>query len=48
MYQSPYYAPPSLEDEVSALQEAKKDLAEELKGIETRIEELKKTIETKK
>jgi len=37
-----------LEDEISALQEAKKDLVEELKGVETRIEELKKTVETKK
>jgi hypothetical protein len=42
-----YYPPPSLEDEIYALQESKKDLEEELKSVEVRIEELKKTIETK-
>lgn len=50
-YSPPYappYAPASLEDEISALQEAKRDLEEELKGIDARIAELKKTMETKK
>jgi len=36
-----YQAPQSLEDEVAALEESKKDLEEELKGVEARIEELK-------
>jgi prefoldin subunit 5 len=41
-----YQAPPSLEDEIAALEESKKNLEEELKGVEARIEELKR--ETKK
>jgi prefoldin subunit 5 len=31
-----------LEDEIAALEESKKNLQEELKGIEARIEELQK------
>jgi prefoldin subunit 5 len=33
---------------MTALEESKKDLEEELKGVEARIEELKKSLEAKK
>ncbi|HID17370.1 TPA: hypothetical protein EYP26_03660 [Candidatus Bathyarchaeota archaeon] len=36
------YAPPSPEEEAAALERAKKALEEELKGVEARIEELRK------
>jgi hypothetical protein len=46
----PYYPAPGygfrpirIEDEIAALEESKKDLQEELKGIEARIQELQKT-----
>jgi len=47
-YQTPLYAPPRPEDEITALEESKKDLEEELKGVDARIEELKKSLEAKK
>jgi hypothetical protein len=34
---------PSVEDEIAALEDSKKFIEEELKGIEARIEELKKS-----
>jgi len=37
-----YHATPSLEDEIAALEESKKELEEELRGVEARIEELKR------
>ena len=47
-YQTSPYAPLRPEDEITALEESKKDLEEELKGVEARIEELKKSLEAKK
>jgi hypothetical protein len=47
-YQTSPYAPLRREDEMTALEESKKDLEEELKGVEARIEELKKSLEAKK
>jgi hypothetical protein len=44
----PYYTPsPPPEEEHAALEEYKKDLEEELKGIEARIEELKSALKAK-
>jgi hypothetical protein len=47
-YETPLYAPPRPEDEITALEESKKELEEELKGVDARIEELKKSLEAKK
>ena len=47
-YRTPLYAPPRPEDEITALEESKKDLEKELKGVDARIEELKKSLEARK
>jgi len=47
-FQTQPYGPPRPEDEVTALEESKKELEEGLKGVEARIVELKKALEEKK
>lgn len=42
------YGTPSPEEELASLEDYRKNLDEEVKGVETRIEELKKLIEQKK
>jgi DNA repair exonuclease SbcCD ATPase subunit len=49
-YPMPYWAPPSMtpEEELSDLEEYRKELEDELRGVEARISELKKQIEKMK
>jgi len=47
-YPTEPYGVPASEDELASLEDYKKNLAEEVKGVEARIEELKKLLEQKK